>query len=63
MLFTAAFVTTFSSETQDLGLFNVPLFIGTILFLLIALYMCVRITRRNRLYIHHKRKPRAKAYI
>ncbi len=51
---------SFLNQEKNLTNFNLPLLIAVIAILLIALYICVRITRRNRLYIHHKRKPRAK---
>ena len=54
---------TIVNENQHMGpVFNLPLFMVAILILLIALIICIRITRRNRLYIHHKKKPREKVY-
>ena len=63
MQYSLTFAITLLKEGQVIKSFNLPLFIAVILVLLIALYICVRITRRNRLYIHHKKKPRSKAYV
>ena len=63
MQFSLSFAIALLLEGHSLKLFNLPLFIAAILVLLIALYICVCITRRNRLYIHHKKKPKTKAYV
>lgn len=56
-------IITFFTEKQGTEAVDVPLMVISILVLLIALGICVIISKKNKLYIHHKKKSQKKAYI
>jgi ribose/xylose/arabinose/galactoside ABC-type transport system permease subunit len=56
-------IINFFSDKQAAGIVNIPLFIVTLVILLVALWICIIISRKNRLYIRQKKDKKDNAYI
>lgn len=55
-------IVSFFSDKQAAGNVNIPLFIVTLVILLVALGLCIIISRKNRLYIRRKDDKKDNAY-
>lgn len=51
----------FLSDKQHNGNVNMPLLIITLIVLLAALWICIEISRKNKLYINNKQKNKDNA--
>jgi|GEM_PF-4348379 hypothetical protein len=56
-------IITFFTENQGSEPMNIPILVVALVVLLIALWICVIISKKNKLYVHHKKKSQKKAYI
>jgi preprotein translocase subunit SecG len=55
-------ITDFFTDKQITGIMNIRLFVITIVILLIALGICMLISKRNRLYFRKKENKKDNAY-